>query len=74
LAHGKFIGQLVFSGQAVKILFFEWPLSIRELFQDKGSPSLSSLTYVVVDVKDGDDLSPIFTKDVYETSVPVSTS
>ena len=39
------------------------------VFQDKGSPSLSSSTYVLIHVRDGDDLSPLFTKDVYEASV-----
>jgi hypothetical protein len=37
--------------------------------QDKGSPPLSSTTHVVIRVKDGDDLSPIFSKDVYEATV-----
>ena len=27
------------------------------------------MTFIIIDVKDGDDLSPIFTRDVYETSV-----
>jgi hypothetical protein len=40
------------------------------LLQDKGSPSLSSVTYVVIHVKDGDDLNPIFSQDVYETKTP----
>ena len=39
------------------------------LFQDNGSPPLASQTYLVIDIRDGDDLNPTFTEELYTTEI-----
>ena len=39
------------------------------LFQDNGSPPLASQTYLVIDIRDGDDLNPTFTEELYTTQI-----
>ena len=45
----------------------EWNLCL--LFQDNGSPPLASQTYLVIDIRDGDDLNPTFTEELYTTQI-----
>ena len=45
----------------------EWNLCL--LFQDNGSPPLASQTYLVIDIRDGDDLNPTFTQELYTTQI-----
>ena len=39
------------------------------LLQDHGTPPLSSVSYVIINVVDRDDMNPIFTKSVYRASI-----
>ena len=37
--------------------------------QDNGSPPLSSETFLVIDIRDGDDLNPTFSQELYSTQI-----
>jgi len=39
-------------------------------FQDRGTPPNNATTLVRVTVRDNDDLSPRFTRDVYKIKIP----
>ena len=42
---------------------------IHVFLQDNGSPPLASQTYLVIDIRDGDDLNPSFTQELYTTQI-----
>ena len=42
---------------------------ILVFLQDNGSPPLASQTYLVIDIRDGDDLNPSFTQELYTTQI-----
>ena len=39
------------------------------ILQDNGAPPLASETFLVIDIRDGDDLNPTFTEKLYSTQI-----